>query len=88
MTVFYNLKSRGVKDVSVVCCDDLSGISNAIHSCFENVLVQKCVVHATRNAFNRVPMKYKAEIAHDIKKIYTASSLVQAKLKKDDLIAK
>ena len=41
--IFDELKTRGVKDVLLTCCDNLKGISEALKAAFPNVHIQKCV---------------------------------------------
>ena len=44
--IIYNqLKEKGLKDVLIFCCDNLSGISEAIKSAFPESMIQKCIIH-------------------------------------------
>lgn len=54
MTVFNNLKNRGIKDILVLSSDGLSGIKEAIATAFPNTEHQTCIVHLTRNTLKYV----------------------------------
>lgn len=73
MTVFNNLKNRGIKDILVLSSDGLSGIKEAIATAFPNTEHQTCIVHLTRNTLKYVSHKDKYKFAQDLKAIYTAS---------------
>jgi putative transposase len=48
LTVLSELKSRGVADVCIVCCDALTGLPDAIGVVWPQATVQLCVVHLIR----------------------------------------
>jgi putative transposase len=48
LTVLSELKSRGVGDVCIVCCDGLTGLPDAISVVWPQATVQLCVVHLIR----------------------------------------
>ena len=73
MTVFNNLKNRGIKDILVLSSDGLSGIKEAIATAFPNTEHQTCIVHLTRNTLKYVSHRDKYKFAQDLKAIYTAS---------------
>jgi len=73
MTVFNNLKNRGIKDILVLSSDGLTGIKEAIATAFPNTEHQTCIVHLTRNTLKYVSHKDKHKFARDLKAIYTAS---------------
>ena len=45
MSVLSELRSRGVADVCIVCCDGLTGLPDAIGAVWPQAVVQLCVVH-------------------------------------------
>ena len=45
LSVLTELKNRGVDDVLIVCCDGLTGFSDAIEAVWPQATVQTCVVH-------------------------------------------
>ena len=73
ITVFNNLKNRGIKDILVLSSDGLSGIKEAISTAFPNTEHQTCIVHLTRNTLKYVSHKDKYKFAQYLKSIYTAS---------------
>lgn len=73
MTVFNNLKNRGIKDIIILSSDGLTGIKEAIQVAFPKTEHQTCIVHLTRNTLKYVSHKDKAKFAQDLKSIYTAS---------------
>jgi transposase-like protein len=72
-SVVTDLRNRGVQDILIACCDGLTGFEDAIHAAFPNTTVQTCIVHLIRNSLRLVPRKERAEVAAELKKIYTAS---------------
>lgn len=73
MTVFNNLKNRGIKDILVISSDGLAGMREAIQVAFPKTEHQTCIVHLTRNTLKYVSRKDKYKFAQDLKAIYTAS---------------
>jgi len=73
ITVFNNIKNRGVKDILIMSSDGLSGIKEAIQVSFPETEHQTCMVHLTRNTLKYVSHKDKYKFAQDLKTIYTAS---------------
>ena len=73
MTVFNNLKNRGIKDIIILSSDGLTGIKEAIQTAFPKTEHQTCIVHLTRNTLKYVSHKDKGKFAQDLKAIYTAS---------------
>nr|WP_308700465.1 IS256 family transposase [Mesomycoplasma ovipneumoniae] len=72
LDVFSELKTRGLQDVLIISCDNLSGISQAIKAIFPQTDVQKCVVQQIRNSLLKVSYKDKKDFAYDMKSIYQA----------------
>lgn len=80
LSVITDLKNRGVTDMLIACVDGLSGFEDAIHSIFPQTTVQRCVVHAIRNALCYVPHKLKSEFMEYLKPVYTAATVEQAQV--------
>lgn len=78
MSVFTDIKSRGVNDILIACTDNLKGIQAAIKAVFRNTTGQLCIVHQIRNSCKFVVWKDKKEFSQDLKCIYTANNLEQA----------
>ena len=57
--VLNELKTRGVKDILVMCSDNLTGIKDAINTAYPNTIQQRCIVHMIRNSIKYVNYKFK-----------------------------
>ncbi|WP_318043512.1 IS256 family transposase [Mesomycoplasma ovipneumoniae] len=86
--VFSELKTRGLEDVLIISCDNLSGISQAIEAVFPQADVQKCVVHQIRNSLLKVSNKDKKEFTEDMKSIYQAINQESAMQNLDEFAKK
>ena len=78
--IFEDLKQRGVHDIFFVCMDGLTGLPEAIEKIFPHTITQRCIVHIVRNIYSILPKKDVKSVIADLKKIYTASNLQNAKL--------
>ena len=72
MQVLSELKQRGVSDILIACVDGLKGFPEAIEAVFPATTVQTCIVHLIRNSLKYVPRREFADVARDLKPIYTA----------------
>jgi putative transposase len=72
MQVLSELKQRGVSDILICCVDGLTGFPEAIEAVFPATTVQTCIVHLIRNSLKYVPRREFADVARDLKPIYTA----------------
>ena len=68
------MKSRGVKDILIICADGLSGIKEAITAAYPQTEYQRCIVHQVRNTLKYVADKDMKPFATDLKTIYQASN--------------
>jgi putative transposase len=84
MSVFSELKSRGVQDCFVACVDGLKGLPEAIEAVFPETLVQLCIVHKVRGSLKYVSWKDRKSVARDLRAIYTAATLKDAENALDD----
>src|SRR5499427_6533414 len=73
LTVLSDLKSRGVADVCIVCCDGLTGLPDAITVTWPQAIVQLCVVHLIRASLRYASKKYWVPLTKDLRLIYTAA---------------
>ena len=71
-TVCNELKNRGVKDVLIVCHDNLSGLSDAVNTVFPKTEQQLCIIHQIRNSTKYVSYKDIKAVIADLKTIYQA----------------
>lgn len=74
LSVLNELRNRGVKDILIICVDNLKGFSEAIAACYPETEVQKCIVHQIRNSIRFVSYKDLKKVTADLKPIYTAAS--------------
>jgi putative transposase len=74
LKVVNELKTRGVTDVLIACCDGLKGFPEAIEAVFPHAVVQTCIVHMIRNALRYVSWKDRRAVVADLRPIYTAVS--------------
>lgn len=72
LSIFDELKARGVKKLLFVCIDGLSGLEEAIKNVFPTAVVQRCMVHLVRNSTKYIPVKQRKEFCTDLKAIYSA----------------
>ena len=70
--VLNELKQRGIKDILILCSDNLTGIKEAINAAFPNTVQQRCIVHMIRNSVKFVSYKDLKPFTNDLKKIYTS----------------
>ena len=66
------LKSRGVADVCIVCCDGLTGLPDAIGVVWPQAVVQLCVVHLIRASLRYASKRDWGALTKDLRLIYTA----------------
>ena len=76
--ILNDLKRRGVKDVLVMCTDNLQGFTEVIADNFPQAIVQKCIVHQVRNSLKYVDEKDKKKVITGLRKVYTAISREEA----------
>jgi len=69
-SVFEDIRQRGVEKIDLFVCDGLTGIEDAIASCFSCSNVQLCVVHLERNVLRLIKPSDKEDIAHQLKDVF------------------
>lgn len=74
LSVFTEIKNRGVQDVCIAVCDGLKGLPEAITTTWELATVQACIIHLIRNTFRFASRKYWEEMSRDLRPVYTAPS--------------
>jgi Transposase, Mutator family len=74
LRVLSEIKNRGVRDVCMLVCDGLKGLPDAVGAVWEKTIVQTCIVHLLRNSFKYASKRDWAQIAKDLKPVYTAAS--------------
>jgi putative transposase len=78
LRVLTEIKNRGVRDVLMLVCDGLKGLPDAVSAVWEKTIVQTCIVHLLRNSFRYASKKHWAQVARDLKPVYTAASEAEA----------
>ena len=78
MQIFDELKARGVQDIGFISMDGVSGLEEGAKAIFQEVVVQRCIVHLVRNSIKYVPNKDYKPFTAQLKKIYGAPSLKAA----------
>ena len=75
LSVFSELKNRGVDDVLIVVCDGLTGLPDAIEAIWPKATIQTCVVHLLRGSFRYASYADRKKLAAAMRPIYTAVSV-------------
>jgi transposase-like protein len=73
-----DLKNRGLRDIFVACIDGLRGFPEAIRAAYPQTTVQLCIVHLVRAALRYVSTQDSQAVIADLKKIYSAATVVEA----------
>ena len=88
LKVVNELKTRGVRDILIACCDGLKGFPEAIEAAFPSTVVQTCIVHMIRNSLRFVSYKDRKALAKDLRPVYAATSREDAAVALDAFEAK
>ena len=78
LSVFTELRNRGLEDCFIACVDGLKGLPEAVEAIYPHTQVQLCVAHKVRNSLNYVPWKERKAVATDLRAIYGAATLAEA----------
>lgn len=78
LSVFNELKARGVQDILIAVTDGLTGLGKAFETAFPKTTHQTCVVHLIRNSLVLASIKNRAALAKALKPIYQAPTLEAA----------
>jgi putative transposase len=78
LRVLTEIRNRGVRDVLMVVCDGLKGLPDAVSATWDKTIVQTCIVHLLRNSFKYASKRDWAQIAKDLRPVYTAASEADA----------
>ena len=82
--VFEDLKNRGVEDILYMSSDGIAGFKGSLERVFPKAQSQRCVVHLVRNLYGICPRKEAKEIISDYKKIYTSTTIEEAKIQLEE----
>lgn len=82
-----NLKDRGLSSVQMVISDSHKSIRRAIAKVYPTAAWQRCQVHFMRNILDEMPPKYKEGIKTELREMFTAKSIEEARRIKDEIVA-
>jgi putative transposase len=85
---FQSLKSRGLQSPKLVISDAHAGLKAAIAKAFIGASWQRCTVHMLRNMIQAMPRKNSKEARTELKAIFKATNIDQAREFKDQFILK
>jgi putative transposase len=74
LRVLTEIRNRGVADVCMLVCDGLKGLPEVVAQVWPETVVQQCIIHLLRNTFRYASKRDWAQVARDIKPVYTAPS--------------
>jgi putative transposase len=86
-TVLTEIKNRGVRDVLMLVCDGLSALPDAVNTVWPATVVQTCVVHLIRASLRYASRRDWADVARDLKPVYTAVNEEEARARLADFDA-
>jgi transposase-like protein len=86
--VLSEILNRGTVDVCIVCCDGLRGLPDAIADVWPQAIVQTCVLHLIRNSFRYASKADWAELAKDLRPVYSAPTEAAARSALEELESK
>lgn len=70
ISIFNQLKARGVERIDLVVSDALKSIEDAVWKVFGKSEVQLCTVHLLRNYMKEAKPKHKKELAEDFRNVF------------------
>jgi len=73
LRVLSELRTRGLQDVLIACCDGLKGFPQALEATFPKAIVQTCIVHQIRYSLSFVSWKDRKKLVADLRPIYQAT---------------
>jgi len=79
LSVFNELRNRGIEDCFIACVDGLKGLPEAIETVYPQTRVQLCLVHQVRNSLKYVSWKDRKAVAASLRSIYTAPTETAAR---------
>jgi putative transposase len=74
LSVFSELRNRGVRRVLIACCDGLEGLPDAIETIWPYTIVQTCVVHLIRASLRYASYTDRKKLAAALRPVYTAAN--------------
>ena len=81
-----SLKDRGLNTVKLVISDAHKSIRKAVANVYPKVAWQRCQVHLERNILDAAPSKYKEGLKIELRKLFTAKTLEDARKIKNEIV--
>ena len=81
-----SLKDRGLNTVKLVISDAHRSIRKAVANVYPKVAWQRCQVHLERNILDAAPSKYKEGLKIELRKLFTAKTLEEARKIKNEIV--
>ena len=78
------LCERGLSGVELVIADEHRGLANAVRRQLPEARRQRCTVHLERNVLSKVPHRLRARVAKQLRSIFDAPSVAEAKRRLSD----
>lgn len=85
-TFLSGLKERGLHDVRMVISDSHKSIRAAIADVYPEAAWQRCQAHFQRNILDAAPNKYRDALAFELRKMFTAKSVEEARKIKNAIV--
>ncbi|MBQ6014293.1 MAG: IS256 family transposase [Firmicutes bacterium] len=82
-----SLKERGLNTVKMVISDAHRSIRKAIAKIYPQAAWQRCQVHLIRNILDEMPSKYREGIKTELRMMFTAKTLEEARKIKNEIVA-
>lgn len=82
-----SLKSRGLDTVQMFTSDSHKSIRRAIAKVYPDAAWQRCQVHFLRNILDDIPPKYKDGISTELRQMFTADTIEEARKIKNEIVA-
>lgn len=86
-TFLCGLKDRGLKDVRMVISDSHKSIRKSVAEVYPEAAWQRCQAHFQRNILDITPNKYKGALALELRKMFEAASIEEARCIKESIVA-
>lgn len=83
---FEDLKTRGLSSPQVIISDAHKSIRRSMAEIYPEAAWQRCQVHFTRNILKETPTKYKEGLKVELREMFTAKDIKQAREKRDQII--
>lgn len=87
-SILEELKERGVDDIIFLSSDGVAGFKEILEEVYPKTNHQRCIVHIIRSLTKCVPRKEWKIVCEDLKQIYKAANLEEAKAASESFVTK